>query len=51
MLIWSNCNNELKKLKKFLNRSFKMKDLGEVKHFLGFEIHQDKAKREIKIIQ
>ncbi|KMQ87254.1 integrase core, partial [Lasius niger] len=44
-------SGKLKKLKKFLNKFFEIKDLGEVKHFLGLEIHQNKAKGEIKITQ
>lgn len=51
LLILGNYNGKQKKLKKFLNQFFEMKDLGEVKYFLGLEIYQNKLKGEIKIMQ
>lgn len=38
-LIFSNSQNETRKLKCILNSEFKIKDLGEVKHYLGMNIN------------
>lgn len=52
-LIFSNSKNETKKLKDILNSEFEIKDLGEVKQYLGMNIsvQKDCNKYEITISQ
>lgn len=38
MVICGNSENEIESLKRFLNNKFKIKDLGELKYFLGIEV-------------
>lgn len=52
-LIFSNSENESEKLKCILNSEFEIKDLGQVKHYLGMNIniHKDCNKYEITLDQ
>lgn len=51
LLILSNCKVEERKLKKCLKENFEMKDLGNVKQFLGMNIERNREKGEISINQ
>ena len=42
MVITGNSLEEIEKFKKFLNNKFKIKDLGELKFFLGIEVLKTK---------
>ena len=46
LLIAANNNGSLNDVKEMLKRKFKMKDLGELKHFLGIDFTQSEG--EIK---
>lgn len=52
-LIFSNSKNETDKLKCILNSEFEIKDLGEVKHYLGMNVnvYKDCNKHEIVVDQ
>ena len=43
MLIAGKNKDELSKLKKILNQTFDMKDLGNAKHILGMRITRDRS--------
>lgn len=51
ILIFTKDQSEREKLKKYLKRNFDMKDLEEVRNFLGTEIKHNKEKGEIIISQ
>ena len=41
MVICGNCETEIEHFKSFLQNKFKIKDLGELKYFLGIEVLKD----------
>ena len=43
LVITGNCENELEQFKVFLKNKFKIKDLGELKYFLGIEVLKTKT--------
>lgn len=51
LLILSDDKTEERKLKKHLRQNFQMKDLGEVKNFLGMNIRRDREHGNIQIDQ
>ena len=51
MLIVSNSNPELTKMKQNLTKYFKVKDLGEVKFLLGIEVNCNRTSGMIKLSQ
>ena len=43
IIMTSNCVKEIKRLKDFLGKEFKIKDLGALKYFLGMEVARSKS--------
>jgi len=51
ILLFRNCNTEIRRLKEVLSKSFKMKDMGKISKYLGMNIEQDLKKGITKISQ
>ncbi|KMQ87101.1 transposon unclassified [Lasius niger] len=51
ILLFGNCNTEIRRLKEVLSKSFKMKDMGRITKYLGMNIEQDLEKGITKISQ
>lgn len=51
ILLFGNCNTEIRSLKEVLSKSFKMKDMGKISKYLDMNIEQDLKKGITKISQ
>ena len=51
LLIAGNRQKEIRRVKRELMKGFKMKDLGDVKEFLGIEIIRNRVSRTLRLTQ
>ena len=51
IIIAGKTTEDINELKDQLNKAFEMKDLGELKYFLGMQVYRDRMKRQIHINQ